>query len=163
MKKIISLYHLILYLVFGILLLFVALCILPKAFGIEPYVVLSGSMEPEIQTGSMAYVNQRIHPYNVHTGDIITYQISDNTVTHRIIEETLTTVLTKGDANEEADFSPVSRDSIIGKYLFSIPYLGYVYEHLSSPYLFPVLVSLFGVELIISLINLFISKKEEKT
>lgn len=163
MKIIMSIYHFILYLVLGILLLIAAISILPRIFGITPYVVLSGSMEPAIETGSMAYINQRIDPYKIRTGDIITYQISDNTVTHRVIDETLTAVFTKGDANEEADLSPVSRDSILGKYLFSVPYLGYLYSNLTSIYLFPVLVSLFGVELIISLINLFISKKEEKT
>lgn len=163
MKKFLKVYHFLLCLITAALLLIVSVSVLPRIFGIKPYIVLSGSMEPAIQTGSMAYINGKTDPYAIHTGDIITYKLADNTVTHRVVDETLTSVITKGDANEENDFSPVLRSAILGKYLFSIPYLGYLYSYISTPYLFPVLVSLFGVELIISLINQFISKKEEQT
>lgn len=162
-SKILKLYHFFLKLILGVLLLTCFVSILPRVFGIKPYIVLSGSMEPQIKTGSMAYVNSHTDPYMVHRGDIITYKRSNTAVTHRIIDETVTTVTTKGDANEEADFSPVTRDSILGKYLFSIPYLGYAYSYIATPYLFPVLVSLFVVELIISFIHQSISKKEEQT
>lgn len=162
-SKILKLYHFFLGLLLGVLLLTCAVSMLPRVFGIKPYIVLSGSMEPQIHTGSMAYINANTDPYEVHKDDIITYQMSDTVVTHRIIDETITSVTTKGDANEEADFTPVTRDKILGKYLFSIPYLGYAYSYIAAPYLFPVLVSLFAVELIISFINQIISKKEEQT
>lgn len=164
MKKILSIYHFLLCLITITLLFIVSISALPRIVGIKPYIVLSGSMEPVIQTGSMAYINSNADPYAIQIGDIITYKLADHTVTHRVVDKTLTSVITKGDANEENDFSPVLRSSILGKYIFSIPYLGYLYSYISTPYLFPVLVSLFGVELIISLIyQLFISKKEEQT
>lgn len=163
MKKILKVYQFLLYLITAILLLVVCISFLPRICGIKPYIVLSGSMEPVIQTGSIAYIDGKIDSYSIHTGDIITYKLSDQTVTHRVVDETLTSVITKGDANEEKDFSPVLRSAILGKYLFSIPYLGYLYSYVSTPYLFPVLVSLLAVELIISLIYQFISKKEEQT
>ena len=162
-KKLLKLYHRFLGLLLVALLLTVFVSIVPRFFGIKPFIVLSGSMEPEIHTGSMAYIHTKTDPYKIHSGDIITYKISDTVVTHRVIDETVTTVTTKGDANEEADFSPVTRDNIVGKYLFSIPYLGYLYSYITTPFLFPVLVSLFVVELIISTIYQFISKKEEQT
>lgn len=163
MKRFLTIYHVFLLGISFLLLLFVSINILPRIAGIKPYIVLSGSMEPQIQTGSMAYIDSNIDPYAIHKGDIITYKLSDTIVTHRVVDETVASVTTKGDANEEQDFSPVVRSNILGKYLFSIPYLGYLYSHISTPYLFPVLVSLFGVELIISLINQFFPKKEEQT
>lgn len=162
-KYLLKIYHFILYCMIALLLFLSAVSLLPRFAGIKPYIVLSGSMEPEIHTGSMAFINSNIDPYEIHTGDIITYKRSDQAITHRVVDETVTSVITKGDANEEADFSPVTRDMILGKFLFSIPSLGYLYDSLSTPYLFSVLVALFTVELIISFINQFISKKEEQT
>lgn len=34
--------------------------VVPKLFGINPYVVLSGSMEPQIHTGAIAFVNTNL-------------------------------------------------------------------------------------------------------
>lgn len=163
MKFIKKFYHILFSAMIIFLIFITIISIFPRFFGIKPYIVLSGSMEPKIKTGSMAYINSREDPYAMHTGDIITYQLNDTTITHRIIDETVTTVTTKGDANENPDYSPVSRKNILGKFLFSIPYIGYLYSYISTPFFFPVLVALFAVELIISFINQFISKKEEQT
>lgn len=158
-----KIYHIIFNTIIIFLVIIAIISILPRFFGMKPYIVLSGSMEPNIKTGSMAYIDIRQDPYSMHTGDIITYQLNDSSITHRIIDETVTTVITKGDANEEPDYSPVSRQDILGKFLFSIPYLGYLYSYISTPLFFPVLVALFAVELIISFIYQFFSKKEEQT
>ena len=164
MSKFQKIYHFMLCTLAVLLLIAVIFSIIPRFWGISPYIVQSGSMEPAIATGSMAYIDQSDDPGKIHTGDIITYELSGTRITHRVVDETLTTVITKGDANENTDFAPVSRSSILGKYLFSIPYLGYIYSYISNPYLLLVLISLFGVDLIISLINqLLISKKEEQT
>lgn len=164
MQNFLKVYHFLHYFLAVILFITAFIGIFPRIFGISPYIVLSGSMEPSIPTGSLVYINDTIDPYAIHTGDIITYELSGSNVTHRVISETITSVTTKGDANSEKDFSPVARTAILGKYLFSIPYLGYVYSYISNPYLFLVLTSLYGVDLIISLTNHFFnSKKEEPT
>ncbi|HRN96069.1 MAG TPA: signal peptidase I [Candidatus Levybacteria bacterium] len=103
--------------------------------GIRSMVVLSGSMEPAVQTGSVVYV-QPSNSYNV--GDIVTFNTqSGMTVTHRIVSEELgdngMTYTTKGDANNTADSESVSQSQIMGKSLFSIPYLGYVVNFLKTP------------------------------
>ena len=47
--------------------------VVPKLFGINPYVVLSGSMEPQIHTGAIAFVNTK--DTAVKVGDVVTYPI----------------------------------------------------------------------------------------
>ncbi len=108
-----------------------ALCLcVPPMFGYRDYVVLSGSMEPVIPTGSLLYTDTHAQTYQ--TGDIITFQAGEDTVvTHRIesiSEEGEFT--TKGDANENADLKKISEEDIIGRYLFSIPYAGRILEQL---------------------------------
>lgn len=103
-----------------------------RIFGIKPYTVLSGSMEPAYQTGAVVYVKS-VPCEKLKKGDTVTYRTSSAVVTHRItkINSDDKTVITKGDANEIED-PAVSFDSIIGKVVFSIPYLGYVAVYIST-------------------------------
>lgn len=73
---------LVLFIVFVILLVGV------RVFGIEPHIVLSGSMEPEILTGSMVYVDKLTpeEAASLQPGDVVTYQVDQRgtKVTHKI-------------------------------------------------------------------------------
>lgn len=40
------------------IVLYLLVAIAPMIFGIQPYMVVSGSMEPTIHTGALAYVNK---------------------------------------------------------------------------------------------------------
>ncbi len=106
--------------------------------------VLSGSMEPKIKTGSIVIVRP-VDEYKV--GDIISYYDSSNrerVVTHRIFKiektEERNFYQTKGDANDAPDLQIFSEDLIIGKVLFSIPYLGYVLNGIRQPVIFTLLI-----------------------
>lgn len=111
-----------------------------RLFGIQVFTVLSGSMEPEIKTGSLIYVKD-IEPEELKSGDIITFMLSEETTaTHRIIEiipddedPDVIRFRTKGDANDNPDASLVHCDNVIGKPIFWIPYLGYVASYIQSP------------------------------
>lgn len=108
---------------------------LPKILGYSQFAVLSGSMEPNIHVGAVVY-GKEAQVSELQTGDIITYQIGSGTiVTHRIasIDEESQTVITKGDANETEDASPVSFSNIVAKYAFNIPYLGYISIYAKTP------------------------------
>ena len=101
-----------------------------KMFGVEIYAVLSGSMKPTYQVGSIIYVVE-VDTEELKKGDPVTYRLTDNTIaTHRIIEieekENGKLFYTKGDANDLPDESPVSENEIIGKPIFTIPLLGYI-------------------------------------
>lgn len=103
--------------------------VIPWAFGINPYIVLSGSMEPEIHTGAVAIVNTK--DTEVETGDIVTYRLpktdgSEALVTHRIIGEDAGGYITKGDANDVEDMTRVTQTQIVGTCIGSVPMLGYL-------------------------------------
>ena len=111
-----------------------------RLVGLNPYAVLSGSMEPTYHVGSLIYVKE-VDYKTLKVGDPITYLISEDTVvTHRITEvlvdeedpDTLR-YFTQGDANEVADALSVHYKNIIGKPVFSIPYLGYVSNYIQNP------------------------------
>ena len=106
-----------------IMLMLVAILYIPKFLGISPLIVLSGSMEPVYPTGSLLYVNQH-NLDNIQIGDAITFYIDENTLaTHRVVEidEISCTYITKGDANEVNDGSPVSFDDVLGVPIINIP------------------------------------------
>ena len=111
-----------------------------RVVGLQPYVVLSGSMEPTYHVGSRIYV-KAVDYKELTVGDPITYMVSQDTVvTHRIIEvlvdeedpETIR-YFTQGDANDVPDGMSVHYKNIIGKPVFSIPYLGYVSNYIQNP------------------------------
>ena len=111
-----------------------------RLIGLKPYVVLSGSMRPTYEVGSLIYVKS-VDYRQLKAGDPITYMVSDDTVvTHRIIEvlvdeEDPDTIryFTQGDANAQPDGTSVHYKNIIGKPVFSIPYLGYVSNYIQNP------------------------------
>lgn len=111
-----------------------------RLIGLQPFVVLSGSMEPTYHVGSLIYVKD-VDYQELKVGDPITYLINEKTVvTHRIIEvlvdeEDPDTIryFTQGDANEAPDGTSVHYKNIIGKPVFSVPYLGYVSNYIQNP------------------------------
>ncbi len=117
----------------GIVIVGVVICVLvpfviPKAFGYQVYGILSNSMEPEIATGSLVYVDS-VDPESIVDGDIITYKMgSDSRVvaTHRVVSvnRDKKEFITKGDHNNTVDAQPVIYERLLGKVVFTIPFLG---------------------------------------
>ena len=111
-----------------------------RLVGLNPFVVLSGSMEPEYHVGSLIYVKD-VDYKTLQAGDDITYLIDEDTVvTHRIIEvlvdeedPTVIRYFTQGIANDVPDAVSVHYKNIIGKPVFTIPYLGYVSNYIQNP------------------------------
>ncbi len=124
----------------GIVVLLAIALVGVRIIGLQPFVVLSGSMEPTYHVGSLIYVKE-VDYKELKAGDPITYMVSEDTVvTHRIIEvlvdeEDPNTIryFTQGDANETPDGTSVHYKNIIGKPVFSIPYLGYVSNYIQNP------------------------------
>lgn len=117
-----------------IVLIVAAAFIVPKFVGIMPYIVESGSMEPQIHTGAVAFIDT--HDKNVAVGDVVTYQIGETGlkkyVTHRIVKEGPDGYVTKGDANEVEDANSVKQEQIVGTYRYSIPYAGRLFAQKSK-------------------------------
>lgn len=118
-----------------IILIMVAGFTAPRLFGIKPFVVLSGSMEPTIPTGSCVFVNTK--DTNVDEGDIITFSLSTGKdssvfVTHRVNQITDDGLIqTKGDNNDSPD-GYLESDAVIGTVMFHIPVLGQILDFLQN-------------------------------
>lgn len=105
-----------------------------RLIGLTPYTVISGSMEPKFAVGSLIYVKS-IETGKIQVGDPITFVMNEDLLvaTHRVVEITPEgNFITKGDANETIDGTPVHPNNVLGKPVFSIPYLGYLSVFLSS-------------------------------
>lgn len=107
-----------------------------RLFGLTPYVVLSGSMEPAYPTGSLIYV-RRTDPQTVEVGTPITFVLNADlqVATHRVtaVDPEREQFRTKGDANDAEDGSPVHFNNLIGVPVFCIPLLGYAAHFISAP------------------------------
>ncbi len=96
-------------------------------FGIKPYIVMSGSMEPAVSTGSICFVDTRASFRKIREGNIIVFEsAAGGLVTHRAVRVKADRIETRGDANSVSDGFVVSKDNFRGKMLFSVPYLGYM-------------------------------------
>ena len=83
-------------------------------FGYRPVIILSGSMEDELETGSVVLVK---NTKNIAVNDIIFFLSEDKIpVIHRCIRITKDgTFITKGDANPNEDLEPVMPNQVLGK------------------------------------------------
>ena len=137
-----------LMLVGGTLLLYVADIKIRAAKGdysapmFNAYVVLSGSMMPEIKVKDIV-VTKKTSSEDLEVGDIITFIAPDArfggiSITHRIMEKYYDesvgnyTYRTKGDANNVADASLVPNSNVLGKVILKVPKLGYLQDLLAS-------------------------------
>ncbi|SDO66351.1 signal peptidase, endoplasmic reticulum-type [Paenibacillus sp. yr247] len=145
----------------------------PELMGYKAMVVLSGSMEPSIGTGSVLFVKQVKDPSALQSGDVITYRSVENPdmlITHRIKEvqkfNDNVQYITKGDANNVEDPKPIPAGYIIGQYAgFNIPYFGYVSDFVKSKAGIIILLIVPGVILILwQVIGMWklISRMDEK-
>ena len=123
-------------------------------FGWRIDAVLSGSMEPAIQTGGVAVIGP-VSVSDIHVGDVIAYKIGNLNVCHRVIQVSEGEQLqftTKGDANNAPDPAPVLPGNVIGRVVFSVPLAGYLISFVKTPVglfitvLLPLLI-LIGIEL----------------
>lgn len=95
--------------------------------------VYTGSMEPAIPVGSVVVIKP-VDPETLKIGDIICFQLSQPTsITHRIINITDEGFITKGDANEDPDQWTVRKENVIGKVIFTIPFIGYLGYFVRTP------------------------------
>jgi signal peptidase I len=89
------------------------------------YIVRSGSMEPAFNVGDVVIAGP-LGSGGIKPGVIVTYAIGKTLITHRVLSIDGNTLITKGDANENPDPIPVQFSQVKSRYLFRIPYIGYV-------------------------------------
>jgi len=111
---------------------------LPTFLGFTSAVVISGSMEPEINVDDMVLI-RKARSYGA--GDTVTYLGNRTPVTHRVVEVTENGYITQGDANNAAD-GEIPRERVVGKVFAVWPGMGKVVRLMQSPL---GMLSLFGL------------------
>ena len=100
-------------------------------------IVQSGSMAPAIKMGGIVVVKPA-DDYKI--GDVITFGPYTRTkapTSHRIYDIKVTegqaVYITKGDANNAPDAREISKRDVLGKVLFSVPYVGFAVDFAKKP------------------------------
>lgn len=97
----------------------------PSLFGKKAFVIVSGSMIPEIQIGDIVIVNET---NKVKVQDVIAFRKDANVIVHRIVKEMQisgkTMYQTKGDNNNVADAELIEMKNIEGIVVSRIPFIG---------------------------------------
>lgn len=125
-------------LLFILVVLSILFVLVTPFFGWRTEIVLSGSMEPAIQTGSIV-VARPVAPGEIHEGDVIMFAslAGHSLTTHRVIKVEERSdgfrFSTKGDANKNADITPVVPSQLVGMIVLTVPYLGYLISFIKTP------------------------------
>jgi len=122
------------------------------AFGHPAMTVMSGSMAPVIGTGDLIVDNpvSATQASHLRVGQIISFRAapgSQRVFTHRIVAVRVSrgrvSYVTKGDANNAADFSARPASDVLGVFSFAIPRGGYVLAALHRPIVLGLLLASF--------------------
>lgn len=137
----------------------------PSVFGYKPFIVLSGSMEPNIRIGDLIFV-KKANIESLKVNDVIAFRDDDKTVTtHRIIGIDTETYgqkcfITKGDSNNVKDEILTCKNNLEGLYTSRIPKIGKIIMFIQEPLGFAVL--MLSIFIICLFIYLFENKQIDK-
>lgn len=100
----------------------------PSFLGVKTYVIISESMEPNIEIGDIVVVKAE---ENLDIGDVISYRKGQSVITHRITqinknENGEIEYRTQGDNNNVEDEESIKPSNIEGKVIKIVPKLGKV-------------------------------------
>ena len=140
-------------------LLMYLIIFIPKLFGYNPLVVISGSMEPTLKVGGLLYYEE-IDINDFKEKDILVYELKDHIISHRVVEHLDNGFITKGDANNSYDSSIVSNNQVLGRGTnWSIPLLGYYADFIfRHKYILKILLSIGIIDLFVD----YLIKRKEK-
>lgn len=167
LKIIKNIYNILTTLLIVAVVVLVVLLVGVRALGLEPYTVLSGSMEPKFHVGSIIYV-EKVDPRELAVGDPLTFTLDGSIVTHEIIEVVDADTpydmkfMTQGLTNNVPD-GYIPAVNIIGRPKYTIPYLGYVAAYLQNSMAVMGIVCFVIVLLLISVLLDFLTADKKKS
>lgn len=146
-----------------VFLLIYLIIFIPKLFGYNPLVVISGSMEPTLKVGGLLYYEE-IDINDFKEKDILVYELKDHIISHRVVEHLDNGFITKGDANNSYDSSIVNDNQILGRGTnWSIPLLGYYADFIfRHKYILKILLSIGIIDLFVDYLIKRKDKQNEK-
>ena len=144
------------YYVFLGFIVLVAILLIVSVFPItgnyKLMIVQSGSMAPAIKMGSVVVVKPA-DDYKI--GDVITFGPYSRTkapTSHRIYDikvvDGQSVYITKGDANNAPDAREIQKRDVLGKVLFSVPYIGFAVDFAKKPIGFVLIIGIPAVIII---------------
>ena len=99
----------------------------PSFLGIKTYVIVSGSMIPELNIGDIVIV-KNVEENDLKVGDIISFRQGQSVITHRISEiieeDGKKEYKTKGDNNNTEDLQTITYKTIEGRVIKKISKIG---------------------------------------
>ena len=100
--------------------------VVPRVLGMQPYAIVSGSMEPAYPTGSLVYA-QPTAGKDLQVGDVAAFWRDEDVIIDRVdpIDIVGEGFVGKGDANDDVDLRPVLFRDVLGRVVFSVPGVGY--------------------------------------
>lgn len=137
----------------------------PSIFGYRMYIVVSPSMEPEIEVGDVL-ISKEYDGGELTVGDVVTYlgkegDMSGKMITHEIIRIEGEDIITKGLANSSED-PPITREDIDSVMLHNTVFISALYGVVTSTPGFICLVVLPLVLMIVSeIVGMVIQIKKE--
>ena len=143
-----------------LLVVFIGWVTLPRILNLQAVIVLTGSMEPDLPVGSVAFVS-KTGATNVETGDVITFyrpgQAKEVLITHRVVDTVSRSsgpvYFTRGDRNDTVDDWEVPASLVVGEVGTVVPYVGYVTEKVRGRNGFLALMVIPGALIIIGELN----------
>jgi signal peptidase len=138
----------------------------PSILGYQMYIVAGGSMSPTFDAGSLAIL-ESVEPQDIEVGDVITYKAPNEKLatTHRVMkvhnEEGQISFTTRGDANDVDDANPVPAGHVVGRVIYTVPYLGLLMDFSQTKKGLLILVIIPGTLLIISELRNLIKHAEQ--
>lgn len=113
-------------LIIGFMLMLVIIALISCKFLYGILVIGSESMTGSIDKGDVVLFKSKNK--NIEVGDVIVFKRDDLKIVHRVVEikniNHTTRYYTKGDANNSKDEGYVTKDTLIGKVLLKIKYIG---------------------------------------
>ena len=120
----------------------------PAFLGYKMYVIISGSMQPELEVGDIVVV-KKINPNDLKKDDVISFRKGQTIITHRIVEvknaEEKLQFLTKGDNNNTNDKDLVSDKEIEGIVVNKIQKIGKIVLKLRDKTLIIVIILIYYI------------------
>ena len=117
---------------------------IPGIFGYKPFVVLSGSMQSQINVGDLVFVKE-VDINSLKINDVIAFRDKQGFVTTHRIKEIVPQnndicFKTKGDSNNVSDTDLACSASIEGKYVSKVAKLGNLILFIQQPFGFGVMI-----------------------
>jgi signal peptidase I len=139
-----------------------AAIVLPLPFGIKPSIVMTGSMEPTVSTGSIAWIDQNFTEDDLEVGTIAVYEPQLGTeVMHRIIAIDGDTYTFQGDNNNAPDLAEPTAENVEGVYLFHVPEVGKTFSWFMDNKI-PILLFLAGINLAVYVVSALLVRRADK-